>query len=442
MKAKPLFEPKSALLIGSSKITEKVGMTSPKLFDRIAYNMKKYFKGSFSVLDIEKSLDIPKAELGIVVLPPKKSIILAEKLMKNGIKAIVQITGGFSEKERKEYLDIAMKYHTRLLGPNTIMGLINTENGLNTTFERDLHPKKGDIAIISQSGGVGAALLDWAKYYGIGISKFVFMGDKLDLDDANVLEYLKEDKQTKVIAMYMEGLKKGRRFVNLMKEITKEKPTVVLKGGITKEGAKRALSHTASVAGSDEIFNAAFIEAGMIRVIDIEELFDSALVLSKQQPMKGKNVAIVSNVGGPAILAADAVAREGLRLARFSKEVKDKISSKYPGIDVINPIDIIADARADRYETILDLVLNDKNVDGVMVINMLKSCFFESKDARIIYDVWKRYDKPIVDVPCGGEDFVLVSKVLRNTNIPTYDLPDKAARALNVLYKYWRISKA
>lgn len=441
MTVKSIFEPKSVLLVGSSKITEEVGMTSPELFKSVEYNMKKYFQGDFFVLDIETKTKIPNKELGIICLPPDESIIWANKLMENGIKAIIQITGGFTKNERKKYMQNAVKYHVRVLGTNTIMGIINSENGLNTTFERDLHPKMGNIAVISQSGGVGAALLDWAKHYGIGISKFVFMGDKMDLDDENVLEYLAKDKQTKVIAMYMEGLKHGRRFVNMVKEITKTKPVIVLKGGITKEAAKRALSHTASVAGSDEIFDAAFIEAGMIRVRDIEELFDAALVLSKQPPMKGKNVAIVSNVGGPAILAADAVVREGLKLARLSKEVTDEISKKYPGVEVINPIDTIADARAERYGTILDLVLNDKNVDGLMVINMLKSCFFEPEDAKIIYETCKKYDKPIVDVPCGGEDFVLVSKVLMDTPIPTYDLPDKGARALNVLYKYWKISK-
>lgn len=442
MSVRPLFEPKSVLLVGSSKIIENVGMTSPKLFEGIAYNMNKYFKGRFFVFDIEKLSDIPNTELAIIVLPPKISLFWAKKLMESGIKAIIQITGGFNQKERKEYFHIAMKYHVRVLGTNTIMGIINTINGLNTTFERNLHPIKGNIAVISQSGGVGAALLDWAKYYGIGISKFVFMGDKLDLDDANVIEYLANDEQTQVIVMYMEGLKKGRAFVNMMKKITKKKPTVVLKGGITKEAAKRALSHTASVAGSDEIFNAAFIEAGMIRVGDIEELFDAALVLSKQPPMKGKNVAIVSNVGGPAILAADAVVREGLKLARLSKDVRDKIALRYPGVEVINPIDTIADARAERYGTILDLVLKDKNVDGLMVINMLNSCFFEPEDAKIIPEIWEKYEKPIVDVPCGGEDFILVSNVLRDTMIPTYDLPDKAARALNVLYKYWKISES
>jgi acetyltransferase len=167
---------------------------------------------------------------------------------------------------------------------------------------------------------------------------------------------------------------------------------------------------------------------------------DAAIVLSKQPPMLGDNVAIVSNVGGPAILAGDAVVRNNLKLANLTEETKRKIESSYPGVDATNPIDIIADARADRYEKVLELVLADRNVDGVLIINMLKSCFFEPKDAKVIPKVVKKYSgKPVVDVPAGGEDFALVFKVLGNTNIPLYNLPEKAVKALKVLREYGKI---
>jgi acyl-CoA synthetase (NDP forming) len=337
-------------------------------------------------------------------------------------------------------LKLKEKYGVRILGPNTIMGVINTANGLNTTFERNTMPKKGNIAVISQSGGVGACLLDWACFYDVGVSKFAFMGDKVDVDDVDLLQYFEKDNQTKVLCLYMEGIKNGREFIEEAERIVKKKPILALKGGITHESAKRALSHTASMAGSDEIFDAAFKKAGIIRVETIEELMDAAIALSKQPPMRGDSVAIVSNVGGPAILAADAVVENGLKLASLSEKTKGKIEGLYLGVDATNPVDIIADARAERYEKVLDLVFADKNVDGVLVINMLKSCFFEPRDAKVIPKIAVKHpSKPVVDVPAGGEDFALVHKVLGNTKIPLYNLPEKAAKALKILRMYGKI---
>jgi len=444
-----VFKPRSTLLVGSSSIIEKVGMTSPQLFKNIASNMRKYYSGTFKVLDIDRlkpgfsdrSEAIPITDLVVMVLPPKESLIWARRCMNAGCKGMIQITGGFSSQQRKRYLKMAKSYHCRLLGPNTIMGYMDTSCGLNTTFEKGLMPPKGSIAVICQSGGVGATLLDWATHYQIGISKFIFMGDKLDIDDINAVEFLARDKQTKVISIYMEGVKDGRRFVEEVSKITPEKPVLVLKGGVARKSVKRAMSHTASVAGSQEVFNAAFKEAGIIQVGDIQELFDLSLALSKQPPLRGNRVAIVSNVGGPAILAADAIEAEGLKLASLTKKIAKRIEGKYPGVDVLNPIDLIADARADRFGYVLDQVLNDDKVDGIMVITMLKSCLFQPSDAKVIADVAKRYDKPVIDVPCGGEDFIKVTSILRKTDIPTYNLPNRAARVMRGLYEYGKIKR-
>jgi len=444
---KTLFEPKTVLLLGSSRIKEKVGLASPWLFKNVIYNVQKFFKGKTFIFDIngkaglnsfEKLSEVP--ELAVVMLPPKQSITYVEKCASLGVKAFVIITGGYRDEQRQQLLKVKEHYGVRILGPNTVMGVINTANGLNTTFEKCVMPKKGSIAIISQSGGVGACLLDWACCYKIGISKFAFIGDKIDVDDIDLLHYLAKDKETRVICLYMEGIKNGRKFIEEARKIVAKKPILALKGGITQESAHRAKSHTASMAGSDEIFNAAFKKAGIIRVEDPEELMNAAIVLSKQPPMFGDNIAIVSNVGGPAILAADAVARSSLKLARLSDETKRKIESLYPGMDATNPIDMIADARADRYEKVLDLVLADKNVDGVLVINMLKSCFFEPEDAKVIPKVAAKYpNKPVVDVAAGGEDFELVYGVIGESNIPVYNLPEKGVKALKILRAYGKI---
>lgn len=444
---KAVFEPRKAVLIGSSRIQEEVGMTSPQLFRSVVYNMRRYFHGKTYVLDVDgkkgynKLDDLPETpELAVIMLPPKQSILQSKECAKIGVKALILITGGYKDEQRQRLLKLREEYDVRILGPNTIMGVINTANGLNTTFERDVMPKRGNVAVISQSGGVGACLLDWACFYNIGISKFAFMGDKLDVDDVDLLRYLGNDKDTKVICLYMEGIKNGRKFIEEARRIMKKKPILALKGGTTRESAKRAKSHTASIAGSNEIFEAAFKKAGIIRVEDVEELMNAAIALSKQPPMSGDNIAIVSNVGGPAILAADAVARNNLKLASLSEKTKEGIESLYPGVDATNPIDMIADAKAERYAKVLDLVLADSNVDGVLIINMLKSCFFEPKDAKVIPKIAAKHpEKPMVDVPAGGEDFALVYKVLGNTPIPLYNLPEKAVKALKVLRTYGKI---
>jgi len=444
---KSIFEPHNVVLIGSSVIREKVGMTSPQLFRDIIYNMKKFFCGNTYVLDVEGKAgynrlnDLPKVcELAVVMLPPEQSLVQAKECAKRGVKALVMITGGYDDEQRQQLLKLKREYGIRILGPNTIMGVINTANGLNTTFERDLMPKRGNISVVSQSGGVGACLLDWACFYKIGMSKFAFMGDKIDVNDIDLLKYFNEDHETEVICLYMEGIENGQEFIQVAKKVAEEKPILVLKGGVTKEAARRALSHTASIAGSDIIFDAAIKKAGIIRVEDGEELISSAVALAQQPPLRGDNIAIVSNVGGPAILAADAIVRDGLKLAVLSEKTKKEIERRYPGIEAVNPIDLIADARAERYSVVLDLVLSDPNVDGVMVINMLKSCFFEPEDALAIAKTVKKYaEKPVVDVAAGGEDFALVHKKLQNTNVPVYNLPEKAAKALKSLRKYHKL---
>jgi len=444
-----LFEPRSVVLIGSSKIREKVGMTSPWLFENVTHNMNKFFEGKTFVLDIEgerhydKLEDLPETpDLGVIMLPPKASIEQFERCAKTGVKALVMITGGYKNRHRQRLASLRTEYGIRILGPNTILGVVNTVNGLNTTFEKDVMPKKGNISIISQSGGVGALLLDLACFYEIGISKFAFMGEKIDINDVDLLRYFNEDPETKVICLYIEGIEKGREFVEAAREVVKKKPILALKGGVTKEAARRAKSHTASIAGSDIVFDAAFKKGGIIRVGDAEELLNAAIALVKQPPLGGDNVAIVSNVGGPAILAADAVVKNGLKLAPLSEKTKKKIESRYPGVEATNPVDLIADARAERYSFVLDLVLSDPNVDGVLVINMLKSCFFEPEDAMAIAEIAKKYSgKPVIDVPAGGEDFMMVYQVLRDTNIPVYNLPEKAVRAMKTLRTYHKTAQ-
>jgi len=442
-----IFYPHEVVLIGSSRTKEEFGMTSPQLFNNVVHNMKRFFLGKTHVIDTDRTSKsknteelLKYAELAVIMLPPRESLEFAEKCAKANAKSFVIITGGFSDVQRTRLLKIREECGVRILGPNTIMGVVNTANGLNLTFERDFMPHEGSIAFISQSGGVGACLLDLASNHNVGVSKFAFVGDKIDIDDADLLRYYGIDDSSKVICMYIEGIKDGKQFIKEARKVTRKKPVIALKGGTTRESAERAKSHTSSIAGSDEIFDAAFKKAGIMRARNTDDLINGAIALSKQPPMLGDRVAVVSNVGGPAILAADAVVRNKLVLSDFSKRTKRSVKRLYPSLDTTNPMDIIADARADRFFQILDLVLSDRNVDGVLVINMLKSCFFEPSDAEAILKVTRKHPrKPVVDVPAGGEDFRKVHAILGKTCIPLYDLPEKAANALKFLREYAEI---
>jgi len=438
-----LFEPKVVVLIGSSRLTEAVGMMNPRIYDSIYYNLTKFFDGEVVKYDIgtdvEKIKETQvKADLAVIVLSATLANRTLEFCGKNGVKAAIVVPGGFKDIERSRLLETASRNGIRVLGPNAIMGVINTKNGLNTTFERDLMPKRGGLSVLSQSGGVGAALVDWAIFYDEGIDKFIWLGDKADVSEVELLDYLSEDKDSKVILMYLESVKDGQRFLRTVRKVTAKKPVVILKGGVSEESKARALSHTAAISvGSDNIFRAAAKQNGVVIVESMEELFIAGEVLEKQPPMRGKRLFIISNVGGPAVLAADATYRSGFKLAKLSEEVAKRIESMYPGVEAINPLDIIADARADRYKEILEQVLQEDEVDGVLVINMLKSCLTLAEDAKVIAQVAKEYDgKPVVDCAPGGEDYNKIRGALCGTNVPVFNAPEKAVFALKVLSDY------
>jgi len=446
-----IFNPKNVLLVGSSMLEEDVGMTSPEAFQSIIANMRNFYKGTIQVLDItvgdEETIEAVcgqlagsgEFELAVFLVPPKQSLLLLRQL-KDSIRNLVHLSSAPHQgtEQREEYIRIIRSNGIRVIGSNSILGVIDTSSGVNTSFERGLMPPQGDIAVLSQSGGVGAALLDWAVYNKIGISRFVFMGEKVDVNDVDILRALQTDRNTKVIAIYMEGIEEGggREFISCAREVIREKPIVVLKGGITEAAAERAKSHTASTAGANDIFNGAFYEAGIIRVGNIESLFAAASTLSLQPPMRGRRAAVVSNVGGPAILAADALVKEGFELPELTDGSREKIVERYPAIDPHNPLDLIADADDERYGFILEAVLQDENIDGILLIDMMKSTYFRPGYARVFKDIVDKHDKPVVNVVPGGEDYRAISEVLEGSGIPCYNTPKKGAKALKTLVHY------
>lgn len=433
-----LFSGERVAVIGSTGLVDEVGMTSPHVFEAIAYNLKRYYRGKVQIIDVDRPADI-SADVIVSVLPPELSLEWAEHVASSGARVVIQITGGFTDQQRTEYSSILKKGGCRLLGPNSIMGIIDTSTGLNTTFHRDFMPEAGDIALISQSGGVGAAILDKMMDWGIGISSAYFMGDKADLEDYEILQMLGEDQFTRAVAIYMEGLRHGREFVEVASHVVKRKPVVVLKGGISRAGARRALSHTASVSGSDDIFDAAFKEAGVIRVSNMDELLASALTLSSQPPMKGRRIAVISNVGGPAILAADEISRSCLELARFSSSAMKRVASMYHGVEMINPVDLIADADALRFTDVIEVIAKEADVNGLLIINMMKSCFLGETDLVGIAKTLSRIDLPVVDVIPGGGDLQTGRRTMKSSRVPVLGSPELAVSALVALYNYHRV---
>lgn len=433
---KAIFEPKSVLLVGATGIKEKPGVISPALFTSMVSNMSSSFKGKIIVLDLSGRLsgaiknlkDVPKKQdLAVLTAPPELALKGIVKLVDKGIKAIILPAGGYNDLQLEQLFRATVKRGVRVLGPNASMGVLNTENGLCTAFERGLMPVRGRVALISQDSDLGAAMLDWACFHGVGLSKFASFGDKVDVDEVDLINYLAQDDDTGAICIYMEWIKDGRKFTDAIREAAKRKPVSILRS--TGKGAKR-----------DEIFDAAIKQAGAIRARNIEELFNAGIALALQPPMQGDRVAIISNSVAPAMLAAGAIERKGLKLAMLSEDVKKTIKSRFPAIDLNNPINMKSAAGAEHYGFVLEKVLADPNVDGVMVINMLKSPVLKPEDLEVVAKATKKYkEKPVVDVTVGGEDPVLVRGVLMEKGIPTYDLPEKAAKAMKALYQYWQV---
>jgi acyl-CoA synthetase (NDP forming) len=347
-----------------------------------------------------------------------------EEAKKIRTKFLVVLSGGFTDKQRKELLGIA-KGKFRVIGPNSVCGIINTWNSLNTTFERELKTRKGSISVISQSGGIGAAVLDYIISNRAGFSKFVWVGDMADVNECDLLEYMIADKETKVIILYLESIKEPRRFMELAK--ISKKPIIVLKSGISEESKERALTHTNSLSTKSEIYSSAFKQAGAIEAESIRDLFNYALMFERYRPRDVRNVAIVSNTGGSSILASDFCHKHEIPLSEFSDSTKNEIKSKFPGLDAINPLDIRADADAGRFKEILEIVAKDGNVDSILVIAQLKSCLLEAETIEAL----KRFKTGKVVIGCapGIGDHSKIQFFLRDS-IPVYSSVEDAVKVL------------
>lgn len=446
------FSPRSIAVIGASTREGSVGRAifSNILLNKyngIMYPVNPKAKGILGVKCYHNIMEIPdNVDMAIVIVPRDIVPAVVKECGKKGVKIIVVISAGFKEIggegeviERK-VKEIVNRYSMSLIGPNCF-GVINTSSdvSLNATFSRTI-PRKGNIGFVSQSGALCAAILDYAKSEYIGFSKFVSMGNKADIMENDLLLMLKDDPDTDVILMYIEDLVNGREFIKIAREITSKKPILVIKSGRTPQGARAASSHTGSLSGSDDVYNAIFAQCGVLRVETMEELFGYGKAFAKQPLPKGRRMAIITNAGGPGIITTDACVRYNLELSTFQKSTTKKLRTKLPpAANISNPVDVLGDANTVRYKTALNSILKDSNVDGVIVI-LTPTAFTDIKEiARLIANTSSKYDKPVLCSFMGLFDVSEGIMILEENNIPHYSFPEVTARALSNMcdYSWW-----
>ena len=450
------LSPKSIAIVGASDKEGSVGRAitsniikgyTGKIFPisptRETVFDKKAFK---TVLDVPEPID-----LAVVVTKNDVVPSVLEECGKKGIKGAVVITAGFKEvneegaKLERRLAEISKQYNIRIIGPNCL-GVMNLapQTMMNSTFLK-VTPKSGGIALVSQSGAICAALVEDASAQGIGFSAVISMGNKVDLNEVDMLKMLAAHDQTKVIVMYLEDMTNGREFLKVCKQITRlaqaKKPVLVLKSGRSPEGAKAAMSHTGALMGSDEIYDALLTQAGAIRVDSMEELFDYATAFSKQPlPTKG-DLVIVSNAGGPAIISTDACSKLGIKMANI-EDIRPQINAVIPPWGTSrNPVDIVGDADFNRFDHVLNLVLAHKNVGSVIAMCTPSATLDYNKLAEVIVNVSKKYDKTILASLMGLDEGIKNKEILADGGIPHYKYAESAIRALKAMIRFTQWSQ-
>jgi acetyltransferase len=446
------FQPKSVAVIGASRDPEKLGYAvlsniQEGGFPGELYPINPKAEEILGLTVYASVLDVPDPiDLAVIVIPYKFVPAVLEECGEKGIPAVVVISAGFREVSReglereRELIEIADEYGIRLIGPNCL-GVIDTDTPLNATFSAGM-PPSGPIAFMSQSGALGTAVLDLAMAGRIGFSKFASLGNKADVSEIDLLEAWGPDPASNVILMYIEGLPNGQRFMEVARQVTRQKPVVAIKSGVTKSGSRAVSSHTGSLAGSEEAYKAAFSQAGVIRATSMEALFDYALGFAYQPMLKGNRIGIVTNAGGPGILATDALERSGLEIPRLNTETVEALEEYLPGAaSAANPVDVLGDALADRYDHAMRLVLDDENVDGMIVILTPQAMTEIDQTAEALGQLSREAEKPILACFMGEERIASGEKVLRKYGVPNYIFPERAAATLAAMRDYQQEQK-
>lgn len=451
-----IFYPESVAIVGTNNIRGTVPHdilenVLKANFNGIVYPVSPREKFIADIKACKYVTDIPDpVDLAILVFPSQVCHLALEQCGQKGIPAAIIISAGFREvgsagaAREMELKKIAEKYGMSFIGPNCL-GVINTDSRslLNASFARKM-PEEGSISFLSQSGALCTAVLDYAQARNIGFSKFISFGNKADISEIDLLYYLKDDPKTKIILMYLEEITDGQALMKAARDVIVEsgKPVLILKAGRTPEGAAAAASHTGSLAGSDEICDAAFAQAGIIRCANIEEMFNIAIAYVYQPAPKGNRVAIITNAGGPGVLTTDACIRYGLSLAKFEDETMQVLKKNLPATaNIKNPVDVIGDAKADRYNTALTAAFKDPNVDAVFTILTPQSMTDIDLIAREIAKVSSHYDKPVFASFMGEADVKEGIDVLQRNKIPHYQLPESMAQSFSKAFLFQSIHR-
>ena len=448
------FNPKSVAVIGASTNPDKLGYAvlenlveggyvdvgtiypiNPKADEILG--QKTYP----SVLDVPAEID-----LAVIVIPYNFVPSVLVECGQKGIPAVVIISAGFREagmeglNRELELVEIADKYSIRLIGPNCL-GIIDTFTPVNASFSAGT-PPKGPMAFMSQSGALGTAILDWAQAGRLGLAKFVSLGNKADVSEIDLLKAWANDPDTNVILMYSEGLPNGQEFIKVAREVTKLKPVVAIKSGVTKSGSRAVSSHTGSLAGSEQAYQAAFQQAGVLRASDMAGMFDMALALGYQPLLKDDRIAIITNAGGPGILATDALERSGMTLARFEVGTIQELEQYLPdAASAANPVDVLGDAKGDRYQFALEKVAEDPNVDGIMVVLTPQAMTEIEGTAKAVGEISHKIDKPVLACFMGEAKVKKGIQVLREYDVPNYSFPERASLAFRAMSQYRKITE-
>ncbi|MGC9454331.1 MAG: acetate--CoA ligase alpha subunit [Phycisphaerae bacterium] len=452
MSLEGFFDPKSVAVVGASRQKGKVGHEIVVNLVRGDFAGEVYpvnpkadeVEGLRCYPDL-KSIETPP-DLAVISIPAKLVSGVIRECGQVGCKNAIVITAGFKEtgkegrKLEEDLVQTARRAGVRIIGPNCL-GILVPGKGLNASFGGDL-PATGSIGYLSQSGALLTAILDAAKASGIGFSMLVSIGNKADVDELDMLEAFRDHDETKVIAGYLESVGDGKSFIRLAEEISHRKPILLLKAGGTSAGAKAASSHTGSMAGSETAYEVVFQRAGIVRCDSIKMQFDLAQAFAYQPLPKGKKVAIVTNAGGAGIMATDAVERKELSFAKFSDETVSKLKENLPpAANTSNPVDILGDAMADRYEFAIDAVLDDEDVDVVLVLLTPQAMTDCEGSARAAVAASKRHgDKPVLACFLGGEKVAESVRILREGGVPPYDSPENAVQTIKAMHDYvrWR----
>ena len=438
--------PRGVAVIGASPSPDKLGYAVLKNVFQYGYQGRVYpiNPKASEILGLPaypSVAEIPgPVDLAIILVPAKVVPSVLEECGQKGIKGAVIISAGFREVGREgrqleqQLIEIAHRYEMRLIGPN-VLGIIDTFSGLNASFASGM-PRQGHIAFMSQSGALCTSILDMALGQGTGFSRFYSIGNKADINEIDLLKAWSADPETNVIVAYLEGIANGPEFMKVARDVTRRKPIVSIKSGSTSAGSRAVSSHTGTLAGSEAAYEAAFKQVGIVRAGSVQDLFDYAQAFARQPLPTSDAVAVVTNAGGPGIMASDAIERAGMRLASLTPELQQHMRANLPpAASVVNPIDVLGDAPAERYAMAIEAALQDANVGMLLVVLTPQTSTQIPETARALGELSQKYKKPCFAAFMGDLAIRPAAEILTQHSVPNYQVPERAVAAMRAMWR-------